>query len=401
MLNVALSGLLAISLLTGAPGDDDKDKKSKKADAQESVVIVGDEVSSEPSVQSTFSLGRMSSASPIKFWAEFAYGNADQVRDAAGNNGGDPTIGGGIVAQNGDLKTTRLRVGAEVTPITFNNLQVGVGVKFTAAKNELDGSTGTGVPGFDLPTLNGAFNLGLDDNELAGNFESDFSVQNIEFFGAIRGRALGVHGGYLLDLGDDQEFAAPIVAPGTPLNGARIPQDLPRSDNRDAVNIGVDFDYPTSDLIRLFGGIDYYYILEPNCDDDLGAYEEFCATRGTARENDESILGVKGDGLWNFVFGAGLRFSVVEIGAGAQISTRDRQPLERNTSGTIGTAENIGGYAATLVPYLRFSPPSFPASVYIRGEVLDEYNGYGYFLDGANAVRPALGFTAGLSIGFE
>ena len=402
MLNVALSGLLAVSLLTGAPGgDDDKDKKSKKADAQQSVVIVGDEVS-EPSVQNTYSLGRMSSASPIKLWAEFAYGTADQIRDTAGENGGEISIGEGRILRDADIQTTRVVVGAEVTPITFNNLQVGVGARLTAAKNEVEGT-------FDNPglvALNSARNLGLPDeliNPASGDparlSSGQVGVQNIEFFGAIRGRALGVHGGYILDLGDAQEFTDEVPE----LGGARIPLDLPRSDNRDALNFGVDFDYPTSDLLRLFGGIDYYHLFEPGCDNaDLeGMYDEYFDACPNVTDNDEGVFGAPGDGIWNFAFGAGLRLSVVEIGAAAQIATRDRQPLERNSSGTVGTEENIGGYAATISPYLRFSPPQFPASIYVRGEVMDEYNGYGYFLDGANTARPEIGFTAGISIGFE
>lgn len=393
MLNVALIGLLAGSLLTAAPGDDDKDKKSKRADTQESVVIIGDEAS-EPSVQSTFSLGRMSSASPVKIWAEFSYGNADQIVNAAGENGGDATVGEGRIITNGDVESTRIRVGAEVTPVTFNNLQVGVGVKLTAAKNVVNGE-----PGSSVPLLVGAGIQLPDELTADGDLSSDLSVQNLEIFGAIRGRALGVHAGYLLDLGDAQAFTDPIV----PLGGVEIPLDLPRSDNRDAINIGVDFDYPLNNL-RLFGGIDYYWIQEPDCgaagDEIRSMFPEFCDP-SVNTGNGENLFGEEGDGLWNFVFGTGLKLSFVEFGAAAQIVARDRQPAERNTVGTIGTTGEIGGYAATLSPYLRFSPPSLPASIYIRGEVLDEYNGYGLFLDGANTARPAIGFTAGLAVGFE
>ena len=56
---------------------------------------------------------------------------------------------------------------------------------------------------------------------------------------------------------------------------------------------------------------------------------------------------------------------------------------------------------STISPYVKISPPSLPASIFVQGGVLDEYNTYGYAVDGANGPKPTLGFTAGLAIGFE
>ncbi|MEM1057071.1 MAG: hypothetical protein AAGI52_16235 [Bacteroidota bacterium] len=397
---MALVGLLAGSLLAGAPGDDDdKNKKGTQADAQESVVIVSDVPEDQPRVQSTFSLGRPSSDSPIRFWLEYGLGNADQIRNTSGDNGGDPTVGGGSLIANGDIKTQRIVAGLEISPISFNNFKVGVGAKVSGARNEVDGT----LANESIPALNEALDLGLPDELLnEGNLNSDFSIKNLEIFGSIRGRVLGVHAGYMLDLGDSQSFTDPVPQ----LGGARIPRDLPISDNRNAINLGVDFDYP-SETIRLFGGVDYYLIQEPNCDDVGGdesgdevalMFPEFCSDQESGGEN---LFGEEGDGIWNFVLGGGVKFSIFELGAAAQVAARDRQPVERNTVGTSGTTPNIGGYVATVVPYLNISPSNLPASIYIRGELLDEYNGYGAWIGGANSVRPALGFTAGISVGFD
>ncbi|MEM6328258.1 MAG: hypothetical protein AAF791_14175 [Bacteroidota bacterium] len=400
---MALVGLLAGSLLTGATGDDDKKKKGTQADTQESVLIVDDLSEAQPRVQSTFSIGRPSSDSPIRFWVEYGLGNADQIRDTNGDNGGDPTVGGGSLIVNGDIKTQRVVAGIEISPITFNNIKVGVGAKVSGARNEVDGE----LANESLGALNEALGLGLTDELLVdGNLSSDFSIKNLEIFGSLRGRVLGVHAGYMLDLGDSQSFTAPVA----PLGGARIPLDLPISDNRDAINFGVDFDVP-SDQFRLFGGIDYYWIQEPDCSDEGGSesgdevalmFPQFCSSSSSSESSSgENLFGEEGDGIWNFVLGGGLKFSIFEVGAAAQIAARDRQPVERNTVGTSGTTPNVGGYVSTIAPYVNISPSSLPASFYIRGELLDEYNGYGAWIGGANSVRPALGFTAGLAIGFD
>ena len=61
----------------------------------------------------------------------------------------------------------------------------------------------------------------------------------------------------------------------------------------------------------------------------------------------------------------------------------------------------IGGHVRTLAPYVRFSPPALPASLFIKGAVQDEYTDYGLDLGGANAPKSKIGFTAGLTVGFN
>ncbi|MEL6615496.1 MAG: hypothetical protein AAFQ43_07150 [Bacteroidota bacterium] len=361
MLNLALVGLLAGSLLTvPTTGDDEKDDKTKKADAQESVVIIdAPEVDAaalevRPSVQDSWALGR--SASPIKLWIEGGFGTAESIYNTRGEEA-ECMVGGGALLSSCDIKSQRALVGVEVTPLQLANFGVSIGGTLSAAKNELE-------PGSD--------NVGL----LTESLESDFSVQNLKIYGAARGRVLGVHAGYLLDLGDEQQFSGPI------------PQDIVRSDNRDAINLGVDFDYPAGESFRLFGGIDYYQILEN--EDVYGP--------STGGENE---FGEEGDGLWNFVFGGGFKASIFELGVAAQIVARDRQPVDRNGEGTPGTTPNIGGYVSTLSPYLRISPPNLPVGLYLKGGLMDEYNTYGLGIDGANGPKPNFGLTGGLSIGFN
>lgn len=352
MLNVALVGLLAGSLLTGSVGDDDKrEKMRKQTDAQESVVVAEQETL--PIISDTWALGRASAASPIKLWIEGGYGQAGEIYRPDGTTT-DPSVGGGAIidGSNGaDIISTRALVGLEFTPLQIAGLSAGIGGTLSAAKNEVRGTAGP-------------------FSQTGESLESDFSVQNVKIYGALRGRALGVHGGYILDLGDEQEFAGPF------------PTDAPRSDGRDAFNVGVDFDYP-SEAIRLFGAFDYYQILE--------------APEGSV--NEES--GADEDYLWNWMLGLGYRASFFEVGIAAQIVTRDRQPVERNGEGTVGTTPGIGGYVGSISPYLNISPGSFPASIYVKGGVLDEYNTYGYGIDGSNGPRPTIGVTAGLSIGFN
>lgn len=362
MLNVALVGLLAGSLLTVPPtGDDKKDDKTKKADAQESVVIIdAPEVDAaalevRPSVQDSWALGR--SASPVKLWIEGGFGTAESVYNTRGEEVECAVGPGGALIQNCDIASQRALVGVEVTPLQLANFGVSIGGTLSAAKNEIQrGGDATGL--------------------LTEDLSSDFSVQNLKIYASARGRVLGIHGGYMLDLGDEQEFAGPI------------PTDVTRSDNRDAINLGADFDYPAGESFRLFGGLDYYQILEN---------EDVYGTT-TGGENE---FGEEGDGIWNFVLGAGFKASIFEIGAAAQIVARDRQPVERNGEGTAGTTPNIGGYVSSISPYLRISPPSLPVGIYVKGGLLDEYNTYGLAIDGANGPKSTFGLTAGLSVGFN
>ena len=157
--------------------------------------------------------------------------------------------------------------------------------------------------------------------------------------------------------------------------------DLPNSDGRDAIFFGAGFDYP-SERFRLFSAVDYYLLQD---EDD----------NATTVNEDESLT--EGGDYLHFAFGAGLRFGIGEIGAKLQLQTRFDEPTLEN----VGPRGGIGSHIGTVVPYLNISPPSLPASIFIKGATPDEYFEYGYRIGGSNTVKPGLGFTAGISVGFE
>ncbi len=390
MLQLALAGLLAGSLALGShPGDDDKKKTAGDSPRTAENAVPGvfetADVAQDPRTitQDTYAFGAPSDASPIKFWASYAYGEAESIWDPNGETG-ELSVAG----TNGDIVSQRANVGAQINFIAFPAFKLGGGASVTLAKNEFQAGSDPS------PFTNGG-----------GDISSSFGVQGVKVFGSARGRVVGVHAGYVFDLGDEREFGdqatidgaqfggqlganvpVSINANGTVLPTAIVaqrglagfapillPTALSNSDGRDAITFGADFDYP-SDRFRLFGGIDYYKLMSggvPVVDDDSDVI--------------------------NFMFGGGFKFSVFELGASAQIQARQEQP----TVESIGTTSGIGSHAGTISPYLRISPPSIPASLFIKGAVQEEYTEFGYAIGGANSVKPSIGFTAGLTIGFE
>ena len=353
MLHVALAGLLAGSLALTPPDGTGDDKKNPNADkpATESAAVPGVfETAAAPQsiTVDTYAMGRPVAEAPIKLWVQYAYGTADEIYDRSGDSqplgiGGGVTLPNGVTttASTGEVVSQRVAVGAQINFLSFERFALGVGAQLGIAKNEfnVDGTPGT---------------LGI------GDLESSFGLQQVKVYGTARGRVLGVHGGYAFDLGDE-------ATPGA------IPTDLANSDGRDAIFFGADFDYP-SERFRLFGGIDYF-ALESGPDSDL----------------------IEGGDFLNFAFGTGLRLSFFEIGAAAQLQTRFDEP----TLQSVGTTSGIGSHIGTIVPYLRISPPSLPASIYVKGATPDEYFEYGAGIGGGNSVKPGIGITAGLSVGFN
>ncbi len=387
MLNVALVGLLAGSLAIGTPGDDDKKKNDTDSprtaeNATPGVFETGASAQDPQTITlDTYALGIPSDAAPIKLWASYAWGEAESIWDTRGNDG-ELNVAG----TNGDIVSQRVNVGAQVNFISFPAFKLGGGALLTVAKNEFQA-------GSDTPS----FTNGI------GNIESDFGLQGVKVFGSARGRVVGVHGGYIFDLGSEREFGdqaranipgfgeqplsiGPRNADGSPniqptalvagnaaFSPLLLPTALSNSDGRDAITFGADFDYP-SDRFRLFGGIDYFML-------QAGGVPEV--------DDDSDLL--------NFMFGAGVKLSVFEIGASAQIQTRFDQPTVEN----IGTTSGIGSHAGTVSPYIRISPPNLPASIFVKFAVQEEYTDYGYPIGGANSVKPSIGGTVGLSVGFN
>lgn len=368
MLNVALVGLLASTLAVTPTDDGKKGTADTKLDAPAPVAaaapagpsIFTPAADSPDTIQDTYAFGIANRATPIKIWVAYAYGEAEGRWDTGGNTG-EITVGAGTpIAQDGDIVSMRGIVGAELgLPVGLFGFGLSAGAQLTLAKNEFQ--VGSNV------NAASPFNTGL---------ESDFGLQAVKVYGIARAGAVGLHAGYQFDIADEQAFA-----PNAALGGLELPTDFPNSDGRDAIFFGADFDYP-SDRIRLFGGVDYY---------DLQSRPNNSTTAA-----DESTL-PNGDDFINWTFGAGLKFSVFEIGAAALLQTRFSNP----TVGNIGTAPGIGGSAGTIAPYLRISPSFIPATIFVKGAVLDEYTEYGYAIGGSNSIKPSIGFTAGLTVGFE
>lgn len=358
MLNLALVGLLAGSLVSTAP-DGDKDKNRSQAPTTEQATVspvpevnIGLVPSETPDPRvitaDTYAFGRPVTEAPIKLWVHYAWGEAEGIYDFDGE-----TIDPGF-----DIVVNSIAVGAHINFLNFPAFQLGAGAQLNISQRKIQAGAG------------GEFNSGAGG---VADAESDFGLQNVKVYGSARGRVLGIHGGYIFDLGSEAEFDS---------TGATT---LANSDGRSAVVLGVDFDYP-SDRFRLFGGVDYF-LLEGA---DAGELE------GDSTFPDGSN---DGDNIIAWVMGAGLRFGAFELGAALQIQTQIKNGA-LNTTGT-GVHLPIGSHLGSVSPYLRFSPTFFPASIFIQGGVNPEYVTRGYALGGANAIKPSLGFTAGITVGFD
>lgn len=359
MLNVALIGLMAGSLALGTPGggDDKKNPNDDKTVAHDNRTPGVFETAQGPETitQDTYAFGVPADEAPIKLWVSYAWGESESIWGLNGETD-DLYLGQRPLATNGDIVSQRVNVGAQVNFISFPAFKLGAGAQLTAAKNE--------------------FQVGGDGDPLQfGDLESDFGLQGLKVFGTARGRVVGLHGGYVFDLGSEQEFENRQlpVGPGGALVDVAFPTDLANSDGRDAITFGADFDYP-SEMFRLFGGVDHFIV--QGVDADAENYD--------------------GD-ITSFLFGAGVKLSVFEVGAAAQIQTVFGSP----TVSGIGTTEGRSSHVGSVAPYVRISPPSLPASLFVKGAVQNEYTEYGYPIGGANSVKPSFGFTVGLSVGFE
>ena len=108
MLHVALAGLIAGSLaLTppDGPGDEKKtpntDKQAPEAAALPGVFETGAQAEApEAVVIDTYAMGRAVGEAPIKIWAQYAYGVADEIYDRSGDSQ-TLGLGGGVTLPNG------------------------------------------------------------------------------------------------------------------------------------------------------------------------------------------------------------------------------------------------------------------------------------------------------------
>lgn len=333
MLNLALVALLSGSLFAAPDGDCKKERTCEPSQAPIALEAANDVRSI---VSDTYAFGRTAESAPIKLWVEFGRGSTEEVY-----------LPGGTETPTG-TKVTGMRgaVGVQLDVINFSSFKLGIGGQLNIASDEFD-TGGTVV-------------------------ESGFGLQGAKIYGALRGRVLGIHGGYLLDLASDPDANNPVTT----------------SDGRDAIFFGLDFDYP-SDRFRLFGGLDYYM---PQSG-DVVVFSGAEAGKGgpTDTGGTITIMDDTEDNILMFTMGAGVRFSVFEVGAALLLRNREKR----------GDVNASGGHAGTIAPYLRISPPSIPVSVFVKGAVEREYTDYGYNIRGGNDIVSGFGFTAGLTLGFE
>lgn len=369
MLNLALVGLLAGSLVPLASGGD-KDKHRNQsapvaeATSQEATTAeapgvpqpllglapANEEADPRVITADTYAFGRPAVEAPIKIWVHYAWGETESAYDFDG----DPLEIGG------DIVTNAIGVGAQINFLNFPSFQLGAGAQLNIAQRKFQAGAEGGT-----------------------DIESDFGLQGVKVYGSARGRVLGIHGGYIFDLGSEAEFEAAEEFGG----GGSTQTALANSDGRSASFFGVDFDYP-SERFRLFGGFDVF-ILEGA---DAGELD------GDSTYPDGSN---DGDDILNWTMGAGVRFGGFEVGAALLLHTQLKNgPL--NFSGVPGGVHgSTGGHLGSIAPYLRFSPTFFPASIFIKGGVNPEYVDRGWGIGGRNAFKPLLGFTAGITVGFD
>ncbi|MEM6782541.1 MAG: hypothetical protein AAF624_02270 [Bacteroidota bacterium] len=420
MINLALVALLSGSLLLGSPDGEKPDGTKKDATtteqaatesaASQSIVVIGndDEMPSdeEDITNDTFALGRSADEAPVKLWVSYAYGVVSEVYNENGDDG-DYEANGFVP---GEITSQRIIVGGQINLINFPRFKFGGGAQLVIGQNVFDVSQGSGTfPVLGTFDVNGAPTPvgGLGDAPFSST-ETAFGLQSLKVYGMLQGKTLGLHGGYIFDLGEDREFTTFTVdnvngtnlATGAPVavgtvNNFQSRENFNATDLQDAIFFGADFDYPT-EWIRLFGGIDYFLLLE-------GEEEELISTLDPTT-GQRPVETVTLDGINDLIVmkaGIGFRVSFFEIGAAAQIRSQIDATFVSDGFESASGVPASGGHQGSILPYLIIRPPNFPAALSIKGGVLNEYADYGLSLGGANEFKTNQGITATLSVGFN
>ncbi|MEM9996466.1 MAG: hypothetical protein AAF809_02105 [Bacteroidota bacterium] len=400
MLNLALVALLSGSLLLGSP-DGEKPDGTKDASttqqasseaSSESVVVVGDS-DEEDIINDTFTLGRSADEAPVKLWVSYAYSVLSEVYDADGTE--IDFEASGFVP--GEVTAQRIYVGAQINLINFPRFKFGGGAQLGLGQNVFEVSNGTSQ--FPVVTPVGVTFGDVPYSEI----ETAFGLQSIKLYGMLQGKTLGLHGGYIIDLGEEREFTTDNISnvagvQGGTATGITRRSNFDLTDQQDAIFFGADFDYPAN-WIRLFGGIDYFMILENDVESRLSVVNPLDGTVALQQDGEERLD--DGNDLIVMKAGIGFRVSFFEIGAAAQIRTQlERTVASEGLQNQRGIPAS-GGHNGSLIPYLIIRPPNFPAALSLKGAVQREYADYGYALGGGNDLKTDFGFTATLSVGFN
>lgn len=322
MLHLALAALLAGSLGLGDavnPSDTDKNPPTT-TEAPVGLVVASE---SDAPVPTTYAFGR-SQGTLLQVWAGYGWATVDEWYSI--NNPGKEGTDLGV-----EIVSQRAFFGAQLNVIRGQNFSFGVGGEVAMASREFSDIASTG-----------------------------FQLQQAKVYAEIRGRTLGIHGGYIMDLADDYD-----------------PQTLEPhlSKGSDAFYFGGSFDYPSS-VVRVFGGIDYVRYT----DTDALFRQAFSATES---QNAPSFMAFHG--------GLGFNISWIEIGAAA---------IMRTDIGVTSQGFHGGSHQGSIAPYLNISPPSLPVSLSIRGAFTDQFADYGFSFGGGGDLKTSKGFTAALSYGF-
>ncbi len=202
MLNVALVGLLAGSLAIGG-GDSKNPQTGDKPvvdNAVPGIFTSSDALASETpdTVQDTYAFGIANRATPLRFWGSFGLGTTDTYWNTAGDSDG-PANNIQLAGTDGKIETQRAVFGAELgLPVNLFGFGIGAGAQLAIAKNKFivdatqAASNNPPIPGFPA----GGF--------ITGDLSSGFSLQGVKVYGVARAGAIGLHGGYVFDLGNDR-----------------------------------------------------------------------------------------------------------------------------------------------------------------------------------------------------
>ena len=372
--------------------------------------------SDETVTNDTYAFGRPQEGTFLKLWTSYAWGQIEEMYGADGEENVDYVVTGrdatGITyVVPATVTTQRFLAGAQINPLDFRQFKLGVGAQGIFAQNAI--------------SINDGPNLSL-----AQDFDSGFALQSVKVFGVMEGKTLGIHGGYVFDLGEESLRDAA----GNFTSAAN-------SAEQDAWFAGASFDLP-ADWVRIFGGIDYYGMQEANSNNDgvqtiinglASGLDQ--ATGNTPRQFNDSAVR-EGNDLIFFNFGLGFQLSFFEIGASAILrtqlersaaadeiyassifpsSTGAAAPTPAQNAATIfgsqlnpalpaGTSQTTplpsGSHHGSLVPYLIVRPPNLPVALSVRGAVTNQFGDYGFSLGGANDFVTREGFTVALSYGF-
>ena len=348
----------------------------------------------------TYAFGRPQEGTFLKLWTSYAWGQIEEMYDAAGNESVPYTItntqlvdadGDGtpetpvVLAAPAAVTTQRFLAGAQINPLDFRQFKLGVGAQGIFAQNQVEPGDGATIQ-FD-------------------EFDSGFALQSVKVFGVIEGKTLGLHGGYVFDLGPEAERDATNNFTGAT-----------NSYEQDAWFAGASFDLP-ADWVRIFGGIDYYGLQEGNSVND-GVQTIINGVTGNSSIADVAVD--EGNDLIFFNFGLGFQLSFFEVGASAILRTQlqrtaaadelyaaavfpgalsaDYQTQVRQRFAS--TPYPTGGHQGSIVPYLIVRPPNLPVALSVRGAVTNQFGDYGFSVGGANDFVTREGFTVALSYGF-